>query len=308
MRHVFINELIKESKKDKSIYLITADLGFKAFEIFQKEFPDRFINLGVAENNMVGVGAGMALRGKKVFIYSILPFVVFRSFEQIRNIICHNNLNVTLVGGGGGFSYSVQGISHNTSEDMSVMCSLPNMNVYNPGSKIEAAIATQTIFKTKGPSFIRLGKAPEKDYYKGKPDYKIGDGLLIKNGKDVTIFCSGNITEEVLDAAKKLENKNIKAKIVSMISLKPINSKFVISQIKKSKNVVTVEEHSEIGGLGSSIASILMDSNLSNRVSFKKIALKDRCHKEIGSHNYLRKLNKLDSDSIAKIILQSIKK
>ncbi len=103
MRHVFINELIKESKKDKSIYLITADLGFKAFEIFQKEFPDRFINLGVAENNMVGVGAGMALRGKKVFIYSILPFVVFRSFEQIRNIICHNNLNVTLVGGGGGF-------------------------------------------------------------------------------------------------------------------------------------------------------------------------------------------------------------
>ena len=105
MRHVFINELIKESKKDKDIYLITADLGFRAFEIFQKEFPERFINLGVAENNMIGVGAGMALQGKKVFVYSILPFVVFRSLEQIRNIICHNNLNVNLVGGGGGFSY-----------------------------------------------------------------------------------------------------------------------------------------------------------------------------------------------------------
>ena len=307
MRHVFVDELIKESKKDKDIYLITADLGFRAFEIFQKEFPERFINLGVAENNMIGVGAGMALQGKKVFVYSILPFLVFRSLEQIRNIICHNNLNVKLVGGGGGFSYSVQGISHNTSEDLSVMRSLPNMNVYNPGSKIEAAIAVRTLFDIKGPSFIRLGKAPKNDYYKEKPKYKIGDGLLIKSGNDITIFCSGNITEVVIDAVNKLRNQNINAKIVSMICLKPINSKFVVSQIT-SKNVVTIEEHSEVGGLGSAIADILMNNNLSHRISFKKIALKDRSHKEIGSHNYLRKLNGLDCDSIVKKIIKLIKK
>ena len=125
MRNVFINELIKKSKTDKDIYLITADLGFRSFEIFQKEFPERFINVGVAENNMIGVGAGMALQGKKVFVYSILPFLVFRCLEQIRNNICHNNLNVKLIAGGGGFSYSVQGISHNTSEDLSIMRSLP---------------------------------------------------------------------------------------------------------------------------------------------------------------------------------------
>ena len=307
MRHVFINELIKESKKDKNIYLITADLGFRAFETFQKEFPDRFINLGVAENNMIGVGAGMALQGKKVFVYSILPFVVFRSLEQIRNIICHNNLNVKLVGGGGGFSYSVQGISHNTSEDLSVMRSLPNMNVYNPGSKIEASIAIRTLFDIKGPSFIRLGKAPENDYYKEKPKYKIGDGLLIKNGNDLTIFCSGNITEEVVGAANKLKNQNINAKIISMMCLKPINSKFIVSQIT-SKNVVTIEEHSEVGGLGSAISDILMSNNLNHHISFKKIALKDLCHKEIGSQNYLRKLNGLDCDSIVREIIKLIKK
>tara|TARA_B100002051_G_C16703773_1_gene622510 strand:- start:281 stop:1222 length:942 start_codon:yes stop_codon:yes gene_type:complete len=307
MRHVFINELIKQSKKDKDIYLITADLGFKAFEKFHREFPERFINLGVAENNMIGVGAGMALQGKKVFVYSILPFVTFRSLEQIRNNICHNNLNVKLVGGGGGFSYSVQGISHNTSEDLSVMRSLPNMSVYNPGSKIEAEIATQKLFDTDGPGFIRLGKAPEDDYYKEKPKYKLGDGLLIQNGDDLTIFCSGNITKVVMDAASKLKNQKINAKIVSMLCLKPINSKFVVSQIK-SKNVVTVEEHSEVGGLGSAIADILMSSNLGGNISFKKIALSDRSHKEIGSQDYLRKLNSLDSNSIVKNIINLIKK
>ena len=307
MRHVFINELIKKSKKDKDIYLITADLGFKAFEIFQKEFPQRFINLGVAENNMIGVGAGMALQGKKVFVYSILPFLVFRCLEQIRNNICHNNLNVKLIAGGGGFSYSVQGISHNTSEDLSIMRSLPNMIVYNPGSKIETSLALQAMFDNSGPSFIRLGKAPKNDYYEKKPKYKIGDGLLVKNGNDITIFSTGNITEVVIDVANKLEKHDINAKIISLISLKPINSKFIISQIS-SKYVVTVEEHSEVGGLGTAIADILMNNNLSHHISFKKIALQDRSHKEIGSHNYLRKLNDLDCDSITKNIIELIKK
>ena len=306
MRNVFINELIKKSKIDKDVYLITADLGFKSFEIFREQFPKRFINLGVAENNMIGVGTGMALQGKKVFVYSILSFLAFRCFEQIRNNICHNNLNIKLIGGGGGFSYSVQGISHNTSEELSIMRSLPNMNVYNPGSKIETELAMEAMFNTQGPGFIRLGKAPEKDYYLNKPKYRIGDGLLIKNGNDLTIFCSGNITEVVMDVRNKLKSNNINAKIVSLICLKPINSKSIISQIS-SKNVVTIEEHSEMGGLGTAIAEILMNNKLSH-ISFQKIALQDRCHKEIGSHNYLRKLNGLDSDSIVKKIIELIKK
>ena len=135
MRFIFVKELIKYAKKNKDVYLITSDLGYRAFEDFKSNFPKRFISVGVAENNMIGIAAGLALTGKKVFVYSILPFLVFRSLEQIRNNICHNNLDVTLVGAGGGFSYGPQGISHNTSEDISIIRSLPNINVFNPNFK-----------------------------------------------------------------------------------------------------------------------------------------------------------------------------
>ena len=145
------------------------------------------------------------------------------------------------------------------------------------------------------------------DYYKKKPKYKVGNGLIVKNGKDITAFCTGNITEVVIEAANKLKDRNINAKIVSMICLKPINSNFIISQIV-SKKVVTIEEHSEVGGLGSAIADILVNNNMNRNISFKKIALKDRCHKEIGSHSYLRKINGLDCDSIVRKIIKLAKK
>ena len=138
MRFVFVKELIKYAKKKRNVYLITSDLGYRAFEEFVNLFPKRFINVGVSENNMIGIAAGMAARGKKVFVYSILPFVVFRSLEQIRNNILHNDLDVNIIGAGGGFSYNVQGISHNTSEDISVIRSLPNLSIHNPGSRFEA--------------------------------------------------------------------------------------------------------------------------------------------------------------------------
>lgn len=296
MRNTFIKELMAQSRINKNIYLITSDLGFRSFEPFKKEFPDRFINVGVSENNMVGISAGMALKGKKVFVYSILPFLIFRSLEQIRNNVCHNNLDVKLIGGGGGFSYSAQGISHNTTEDLSIIRSLPNINVFNPGSNIEAELALSSTFNTKGPSFIRLGKAPSVDYLSEKPDYNIGNGLLIKDGKDLTIFCCGNITRVVVDIAKELESHKISAKIISLFCIKPINKKYIISNIS-SKKIVTIEEHSEVGGIGSIIADILCENRINNFI-LKKIALKDKCHNEIGSQDFLRKLNGLEKDQI----------
>ena len=135
MRNIFINKLIQASKNDPDIILLTSDLGFNAFEKYRDSFPNQFFNIGVAENNMVGVGSGLALKGKKVFIYSIIPFLIFRCFEQIRNIICHNTLNVKLIGAGGGFSYGNQGISHNPTEDLSILRSLPNLTIFTPGTK-----------------------------------------------------------------------------------------------------------------------------------------------------------------------------
>ena len=210
MRFVFVKELIKKAKINKNIYLLTSDLGYRAFEDFQKIFPNRFINVGVAENNMIGIATGLALTGKKVFVYSILPFLIFRSFEQIRNNICHNNLDIKLIGAGGGFSYGYQGVSHNTSEDISVLKSLPNLTIFNPGSRTEVKLVLNEMFKSKSPCIARLGKCPEQDFYKKNILLKKNKGLIVKKGNDITIFTSGNILENVFNMVVRLEQESYK--------------------------------------------------------------------------------------------------
>jgi len=302
MRFVFVNKLINYSKKNKNVYLITSDLGYRAFEDFKKLFPERFINVGVAENNMVGVAAGLALSGKKVFVYSILPFLVFRSLEQIRNNICHNNLDVTLVGAGGGFSYGPQGISHNTSEDISIIRSLPNINVFNPGSRLETELLMKIIYKSKSPSFIRLGKCPDKDFYNKNVKLKNGHGLVVSAGKDMTIFTSGNILENVFKAVEKVKDKGFNIKLISLPIMKPINNKFVLANFD-SKKILSIEESSLIGGLSSILPSIYFKKPKKN-IQFKSIALRDIVHKSIGSQKYLRNKNMLSSEKIYKFIIK----
>ncbi len=302
MRFVFVKELIKYAKKNKDVYLITSDLGYRAFEDFKLKFPNRFINVGVAENNMVGISAGLALTGKKVFVYSILPFLIFRSLEQIRNNICHNNLDVTLVGAGGGFSYGPQGVSHNTSEDISIIKSIPNINVYNPGSRYEIIEIMKIIFKNKMPSFLRLGKCPEKDFYKKKIRLKNGNGLIVNKGKDLTIYCTGNILENVYEAVKKVKLKGFSINLISIPIIKPLSVKFVKSTLNSNK-ILTIEESSKIGGLSSSIADIFIKSS-KKKIQFRSIALEDIVHNKIGDQIYLRDINKLSTDKIYKFLIK----
>lgn len=302
MRFVFVKELIRYAKKNKNVYLVTSDLGYRAFEDFKSHFPKRFINVGVAENNMVGIAAGLALTGKKVFVYSILPFLVFRSLEQIRNNICHNNLDVTLVGAGGGFSYGPQGVSHNTSEDISIIRSLPNINVFNPGSRLEINQIMKIIFKNKRPSFLRLGKCPEKDFYKKDTQLKNGNGLIVCKGKDLTIYCTGNILENVYAAINKVKLMGFSISLISMPIIKPINHQFVKSNLN-SKKILTIEENSIIGGLGSIISSIFI-KNFNDKMQFKSIALGDLVHNKIGDQTYLRDINSLSVNKIYKFLIK----
>ena len=303
MRFVFVKELIKYTKKNRNVYLITSDLGYRAFEEFAKLFPKKFINVGVSENNMIGIAAGMAANGKKVFVYSILPFVVFRSLEQIRNNILHNDLDVNIIGAGGGFSYNVQGISHNTSEDISVLRSLPNLSVHNPGSRFEAEFIVKQMFKSKKPSFARLGKAPNEDFYLRKIN-KISHTILTK-GNQLTIFTTGNILENVYNSVRTLNRKGYKIKLISIPSLKPISKNFILNNIN-TKNVLTIEENVSIGGLGSLIADIILKSKKNRNINFNSLSLEDIIHNKIGSQEYLRKINKLDSESIIKTITKCI--
>ena len=304
MRFIFVEELIKYAKKNKNLYLVTSDLGYRAFEGFKKIYPERFINVGISENNMIGVAAGLALTGKKVFVYSILPFLVFRSLEQIRNNICHNNLDVTLVGAGGGFSYGPQGISHNTSEDLSIIRSLPNINIFSPGSRLETKLVMKIIFKNNTPSFIRLGKCPIKDFYKNNNKLKMGNGLVVTKGNDLTIFTTGNIIDNIFDAICKIKNLGFSVKLISLPILKPINNQFILSNIN-TKKVLTIEENAFPGVLNSVISCIFIKSKIKN-IQFKSITLEDKPHNLIGSQEYLRSLNMLSSKKILNFILKFI--
>ena len=300
MRFVFVEELIKFAKKNKDVYLVTSDLGYRAFERFAEKYPKRFLNVGVSENNMIGVAAGMAMNGKKVFVYSILPFVLFRSLEQIRNNIVHNNLDVKIIGAGGGFSYNVQGISHNTSEDISISRSLPNLAIYNPGSKIEAKLIFNLMFKNKKPCFAKLGKAPELDFNKKNIEIN-NNAFILTSGKDLTIFSTGNILENVLIAVNKLRLSGINIKLISLPILKPINSNFILKQ-SSSKKIMSIEENIEIGGLGSILTNIYFKNRFNKKIDFKSICLEDKIHNKIGSQSYLRKINGLDENNIIKNI------
>tara|TARA_B100000787_G_C16193111_1_gene298800 strand:- start:1385 stop:2314 length:930 start_codon:yes stop_codon:yes gene_type:complete len=301
MRFVFVEELIKFAKKNKNVHLVTSDLGYRAFEKFVKIYPKRFLNVGVSENNMIGVAAGMAMNGKKVFVYSILPFVLFRSLEQIRNNVVHNNLDIKIIGAGGGFSYNVQGISHNTSEDISIARSLPNLSVYNPGSKVETKIIVNLMFKNKNPCFVRLGKAPDINFYKKEIKIKNNEGIILTSGKDLTIFTTGNILENVYNAVKKLELQNIKIKLISLPILKPVNDNFILKHSSSSK-IMSIEENVQIGGLGSLLTNLYFKFKINKKISFKSLSLEDKVHNQIGSQSYLREINELDEKSIMKNI------
>tara|TARA_B100000780_G_scaffold262413_1_gene215517 strand:- start:986 stop:1915 length:930 start_codon:yes stop_codon:yes gene_type:complete len=301
MRFVFVDELIKSATKNKNIHLITSDLGYRAFEKFAKMFPKNFLNVGVSENNMIGVAAGMAAMGKKVFVYSILPFVLFRSLEQIRNNILHNNLDIKIIGAGGGFSYNVQGVSHNTSEDISVTRSLPNLAVYNPASRYEAKLVINLILNNKKPCFVRLGKAPDKDFYNKNISHKNNEGLIVTKGKELTIFSTGNILENIYDSVKKLEFEGIKIKLISLPFLKPVNESFILKNCK-TKKIMSIEENIENAGLASILTNLFFKFKMNKKIHFKSLSLEDKVHNKIGSQSYLRKINKLDEENITKSI------
>ncbi len=296
MRTTFIKTLIKLARKNKNLFLLTGDLGFSVFEEFQKEFSDRFINCGVAEQNMIGTAAGLALSGKKVIVYSIIPFVTMRPFEQIRNDICLHNLDVKIVGVGAGFGYGALGSTHHALEDVAIMKALPNMTILSPADPIEAGLATKAMVQLKSPVYLRLGKNKENIHSK-LFKFKIGKGKIIKRGKDLTVVSAGSILRNVVLAVKQVEKSfSISIEIISMPTVKPIDKRIITTSVKKTKALIVVEEHHILGGMGETISHILMKNRLN--IAFELLGVSDKFIKEVGDENFLRDKNNL---SVAKI-------
>ncbi len=306
MRSTVINTVHKIMSKNKNVYFLTGDLGYTALEEIERDYPDRFINVGVAEQNMIGVASGLALSGKIVFAYSIIPFITMRCFEQIRDDVCLHNLNVKLIGVGAGLSYGVLGSTHFALEDIGIMRCLPNMTIVSPADPLEAALATKKIFTYPGPVYLRLGKKGEPIIYKDPYNFEIGKLKTIIQGKDIIIFSSGGILFNILQATSILKEKyKIDSTVVNAHTIKPLDKNHILKICKTKKMSFVIEEHSIIGGLGSAIAEIL--SQESNMPSLKIIGTEDMFIKHIGTQEYIRKSLGFDSNSIVKKIIKLCK-
>ncbi|MEI8301588.1 MAG: transketolase C-terminal domain-containing protein [Chlamydiota bacterium] len=244
MRKTFIDYLTEQALKREDIWLLTADLGYSFVEKFADACPDRFINMGVAEQNMVGVAAGLAMMGKKVFIYSIVNFITFRCLEQIRQDICYHGLDVTVVGVGAGFAYGDAGYSHHALEDIAIMRVLPSISIFSPADKGEVEDVMQWLCSYKGPAYLRLGKASERLYEK-KAINQLMNPIEVQSGVDLVLLSTGAALSMCLKVAQQLPEYSVG--VWSFPCIYPLNDKFVKSIVNQANYVISVEEHGEGG-------------------------------------------------------------
>jgi len=288
MRTSFIETLCDVAARDERVWLLTADLGYSVLEVFRDRFPKRYVNVGVAEQNMAGIAAGLARCGKIPYIYSIANFPTFRCLEQIRVDICYHEVNVKIVAVGGGFSYGAQGYTHHGIEDLAVMRSLPGMIVVAPGDPWETRGATDAISRVEGPCYLRLGKAKEPVVHATAPKFELGRAIQLRDGRDLTLISTGAMLQETIKTAERLEADGLGVRVLSMHTVKPLDQEAVLAAAKETGGIVTVEEHSVVGGLGSATADVLAESGRPFGF-FRKFGAADEIRHNVGSQEYLRK-------------------
>lgn len=307
MRTAFIETIEKLAARDRRIFLLNGDLGFSVLEPMNKRFPERSLNMGVAEANMISVAAGLAMSGKIVFVYSIVPFVTARVFEQVRNDIGLHNANVKIVGVGSGLTYGQLGPTHHSIEDIALMRTIPGMTVFAPGDPMETRLVTEAAAKIKGPVYIRIGKKGEPAVHAKKPQFQVGKGILVRRGKHLAILAVGNMLKTAVDAAAILEQKKKGVEVISFPTVKPLDVPLVKNISKKFQAIFTLEEHSIIGGFGSAVAEVIAEEKIRPKI-FARFGIRDRITFRSGSQEYLRRLHGLAPEQIAKTIEIMLKK
>lgn len=278
MRDSYINSIYKVTKVNNNVLCIVGDIGAFLLRNYIKDFPANYYNLGAAEANMVGVAAGLAMSGKIPFIYSITPFITARTYEQIKLDVCYNGANVKLVGVGSGVSYGTMGSTHHTLEDIAIMRVLPNIVIISPSDPVEVEEVVFAAMKHNGPVYIRLTLSSNPlDYKRG--DFEIGKARIVKEGKDAAIIASGDMVSIAKEAAEILKKNNINCYVVNIHTIKPIDEILIKKLSRECKALVSIEEHSIIGGLGSAISSILSQYP-GNKANFKIMGFNDVFCKE----------------------------
>jgi len=300
MRDTFVSTLLTLAKKDSSIILITGDLGYGVLDQFQKELPEQFINSGVNEQAMMGLAAGYASTGKRVFVYSIGNFPTLRCLEQIRNDVCLMNNSVVIVSVGAGYAYGNQGYTHHALEDIAVLRALPNMNVIVPADPLETAELTKLIAASKKPTYLRLGKSNEPIIHKVKPQVSENQIIEISSGADGSILFAGSVGTIAIEAAAELKNSGYNVAVASMPFVSHVDSKYLKEALRKGP-VVVLEEHSYRGGVGSSILETVNRLQLNGNILC--VASDQNNLSQIGDQNYLRKENGISTEMIVRKFL-----
>lgn len=260
-RESYGNALVELGKEHENLVVLDADLAEATKTgIFKKEFPERHIDCGIAECNMIGIAAGLAATGKVPFASSFAMFAAGRAFEQVRNSVGYPHLNVKIGATHAGISVGEDGATHQCNEDIALMRTIPGMIVINPSDDVEAKAAVKAAYELDGPVYLRFGRLAVP-VINDRPDYKfeIGKGVLLKEGKDVTIVATGLCVSESLAAAEKLAAEGIDAEVINIHTIKPLDTDIIAASAKKTGKVVTVEEHSIIGGLGSAVCECLCE-------------------------------------------------
>lgn len=304
MRNKTIQTIKKHAKNNKNIILLAADLGFNVLEPFQEEFPNRFFNCGIAEQNLMGVAAGLAKEDKQVFLYSINNFLTARCLEQVRNDCALNHLNVNILCVGGGLTYGTAAMSHHGTEDIAIMRALPNVIVATPCDKLEAECIIDSIIDINETCYIRLERANGVDIHNEINNFEFGKAIKIKDGNDIVIFAVGSIINEAIKASEELSKQGLSIAIYSFPTVKPLDEELIKECAQKFKLIVTLEEHNICGGFGSAVSEVL--SQYKHDSVQLIIGIDDTYSYEIGSQEYLRKYYKIDSNSIQEKIIKKI--
>ncbi len=294
MRTAFIQQLIEEARKDDKVFLLTGDLGFSVLEPFATEFPNRYINVGVAEQNMTGIAAGLAMDGWNVFTYSIANFPTLRCIEQIRYDVCYHNLNVKVVSVGAGYAYASLGASHHATEDIAMMRAIPNITVASPGDPVEAKQVTTEFVKHKGPCYLRLGKAGEPKVHADGVSFEFGAGIEVKKGKETAVLTCGAMLKYAFDF---LNDNQKDYGLYSFPYIKPIDKKLLQQIAADYNDIIVIEEHQLSGGFGSVVLEayndLVQEGIIATFPKIKRIGIPDKFISLAGSQEHLRKLASL---------------
>jgi len=305
MRNAFAKELKSIAVDDPRIVLLSGDIGNRMFDDYKANYPERFYNCGIAEANMMGMAAGLALCGLRPVVYTIVPFVTTRCLEQIRVDVCYHRAPVVIVGVGGGLSYASLGATHHACEDIALLRMLPEMTVICPGDPAEVRLALRAALGHPGPVYLRLGKKGEPDVHRQPPAFEIGKGIVLREGQDGTILSTGNLLPLAMETADRLENDNVSCRVVSMHTVKPLDTELLAKVCRSHQCVVTLEEHSLYGGLGGAVSEWLHD-HPSSDAKLLRIGTPDEFLHRVGDQDFARTHWGLTAEQIVPRIRQFI--